>query len=278
VTEWLIGELGKKKLTFVPFGAEKLLGLQPLCPFSPFHHTDMLFTTALTLLSAPLFAVAQYGYGGDTPSSSGAAPAASSTAPAAAVPSAPANTPGNINIDVAFQGKFVFNPSNFSAPNGTKVNFFFPNSPISHSVTQSSFGAPCTYLAAANGSSGGFDSGLQTGKQFTITITDDAKPIWFHCKQQLHCGMGMVGSINAPSTGNTFDAFKSAAVAIGSSEPVESDSGFVSGGVNAQATAAPAATAASAAASTSSKPNSSMKFTVSGGAALIAVAVAFISL
>lgn len=86
----------------------------------------------------------------------------------------------------------------------------------------------------------------------------------------------MVGSINAPSTGNTFDAFKAAAVAIGSSEPKESDSGFVSGGVNAQATAAPAA--AAAAASTSSKPNSSTKFTVGAGAALIAVAVAFISL
>jgi hypothetical protein len=104
----------------------------------------MLFTTALTLLSAPLFAVAQYGYGGGSSTSSGAAPAASSTSPAAAAPSAPANTPGNINVryyfflianmlilcvgqvDVAFQAKFVFNPSNFTAPNGTKVNFYFP--------------------------------------------------------------------------------------------------------------------------------------------------------
>ena len=42
-----------------------------------------------------------------------------------------------------------------------------------HSVTQSSFAAPCTYLAAANGSSGGFDSGIQTSKQFTIQITND---------------------------------------------------------------------------------------------------------
>lgn len=31
VTEWLMGELGKKKLTFVPFGAEKLLGLKTNC-------------------------------------------------------------------------------------------------------------------------------------------------------------------------------------------------------------------------------------------------------
>lgn len=87
--------------------------------------------------------------------------------------------------------------------------------------------------------------------------------------------MGMVGSINAPSTGNTFDAFKAAALAIGSSETTEPDSGFVSGGVNAQATASP--TAASAAAASSSKASSAMKFTVGGGAALIAVALAFVS-
>lgn len=44
---------------------------------------------------------------------------------------------------------------------------------LAHSVTQSSFAEPCTYLAAANGSSGGFDSGLQTAVQFTINITND---------------------------------------------------------------------------------------------------------
>jgi len=234
----------------------------------------MIFAAALTLLSAPLFVVAQYGYG----DSGGATTTASASAPAA-VPSAPANTAGNINIDVAFQGKFIFNPSNVTATNGTKVTFFFPNSPISHSVTQSSFAAPCTYLAAANGAPGGFDSGLQGGKQFTITITDDTKPIWYHCKQVGHCGMGMVGSINAPSSGNTFDAFKAAALAIGSSEVAEPDSGFVGGGVNAQAANAPAATfAAAAAGASSTQPSSAMRFTVGAGAALIAVAVAFVSL
>ena len=35
----------------------------------------------------------------------------------------------------------------------------------------------------------------------------------------LHCGMGMVGSINAPTSGNnTHDAFVAAAKAIGASE------------------------------------------------------------
>ena len=43
--------------------------------------------------------------------------------------------------------------------------------------------------------------------------------IWFHCKQVTHCGLGMVGSINAPSSGQyTFQAFQAAAKAIGSNE------------------------------------------------------------
>jgi len=249
--------------------------------------------TALTLLFAPLLAVAQYDYpppaaptsAPAAASGSSAAAAPSSTAPAAAAaPSAPPNTPGNVNVDVAFNKTFVFNPSNFMAANGTKVNFFFPNSPVPHSVSQSSFAAPCTYLAASGSAPGGFDSGLQVGKQFTITITDDSKPIWFHCKQVGHCGLGMVGSINAPATGNTFDAFKAAALAIGSAEVAETDSGFVSGGVNAQATASPVAAVASAkgsgsgAAPTATKASSAVKFTAGSSAALIVVAAIFVSI
>jgi hypothetical protein len=55
------------------------------------------------------------------------------------------------------------------------VTFFFPNSGIAHSVTQSSFANPCTYLAANGSVSAGFDSGLTQGDQFSITITDDSK-------------------------------------------------------------------------------------------------------
>jgi len=244
----------------------------------------MLFTSAL-LLAVPVLAVAspQYGGGGygggDSSSSTAPAPAASSSAaaPAAsgsAAPTAPADTPGNMNVDVAFQKTFVFHPANITAPKGTSVTFWFPNSPLAHSVTQSSFAAPCTHLDAANGSGAGFDSGLQKAKQFTITITDDTKPIWFHCKMATHCGQGMVGSINAPSTGNTFDNFKAAALQIGSSEPAETDTGFVSGGVNAQATASPAATGSSSAASATPSKSSASRFTVGAGVGLFAVALA----
>ncbi|KAJ8483224.1 hypothetical protein ONZ45_g14673 [Pleurotus djamor] len=190
----------------------------------------MLFKTAATLMTLlPGFAAAQYGYG--APADSGST--STSAAPAAA-PS------GQINV--ADGGNFVFSPANVTASNGTIVNFIFPNpgAGISHSVTQSSFASPCTYLAASSNNSAGFDSGLTAGTTFSITITDDTKPIWFHCKFPTHCGFGMVGSINAPSTGNTHDAFVAAAMAIGSNEATETDNGPVTGGFGAVATAAPA--------------------------------------
>ncbi|KAI0050001.1 hypothetical protein FA95DRAFT_1488002 [Auriscalpium vulgare] len=208
----------------------------------------MKFAAAFAL-AFPFAVQAQYGGAGPVTT---AAPSPTSAA-APAIPSAPPSTSSQMNIDVAPGGKLVFSPANITASNGTTVTFFFPHS-LKHSVSQSSFAEPCTYLAAANSSSaGGFDSGLQSAVQFSITITDDTKPIWFHCKAPSHCGLGMVGSINAPASGNTFDAFQSAALAIGSSEQSETDNGPVTGGVNADATAAPAATFS---ASSSSSPSS----------------------
>jgi len=80
----------------------------------------------------------------------------------------------------------------------------------------------------------------------------------------------MVGSINAPATGNTYDAFKAAALKIGGSQTPETATGVVTGGVNGKATAAPAATAASA----SPSKNSALRFKVGAGAGLFAVALA----
>jgi len=230
----------------------------------------MVFIKALALLVLPCLVVAQYSTEPETygPSSSetetetygpsdtetyletSASPSASPSASASAsatvsapsnVPSAPPNTPGHINIDVGFSQTLTYNPPNITAPNGTLVTFFFPKS-VAHSVTQSSFGEPCTHLAASGDNPEGFDSGLTQATQFTINITNDATPVWYYCKQITHCGQGMVGSINAPSSGNTYEAFKAAALAIGSAEPPETDNGPVTGGVGGVATATPAAT------------------------------------
>jgi plastocyanin len=111
-------------------------------------------------------------------------------------------------------GVFQYTPSNTAAKNGTVVTFRFSGAPGNHTVTQSTFADPCTPVA------GGFDSGwvfippspaLSATPEWNLTITDDSKPIWFFCKQlqpSPHCIAGMVGSINAPSTGNNFAAFQ----------------------------------------------------------------------
>jgi len=191
-----------------------------------------MFSKVVAAFLLPALAAAQ-NYGGPPP-----APASSSAPP---TPSAPANSNGVMNVDVGFNGNFVFNPANLTAPVGTLVTFYFPSS-LAHSVTQSSFAAPCTYLAADNTttppSPAGFDSGLVISSTFTINVTD-TDPIWFHCTQVTHCGLGMVGSINAPATGNnTFAAFQAAAMALGSNAPSQTGPGAI-GGDHGVATALP---------------------------------------
>ncbi len=59
-------------------------------------------------------------------------------------------------------------------------------------------------------------------------------------------------SINAPSTGNTFDAWQAAAVKVGASEQTLQDNGPVIGGIGAVATASPTATASGSSGSSGS--------------------------
>ncbi|RPD65901.1 hypothetical protein L226DRAFT_182948 [Lentinus tigrinus ALCF2SS1-7] len=226
-----------------------------------------MFATAFSLALLPLLAAAnpQYGY---------APPAANPTTQAAAVaPSAPPSTNGQINIDVGAGGNFVFSPTNVTASNGTLVTFFFPAGATPHSVTQGDFANPCQPLAAQGGNSAGFDSGLQNSVQWTLNVTNDQIPIYFFCKAPTHCGLGMVGSINAPSSGNTFDAWQAAAVKVGASEQTLQDNGPVTGGVGAVATATPAATASgsSGSGSSGSSGGSSGAMRVSASGALATV-------
>jgi plastocyanin len=218
-------------------------------------------------LFLPALVGAQYGNPAPATTANGASSAASST-PTFTIP---ASNSTNINVQVAPGGNLVYNPANFSAPNGTVVTFFIPSGP--HSVTQGSFANPCVYLA------NGFDSGLQNSKEFSITITNDQEPIWFFCKNTIHCGLGMTGAINAPTTGNTYAAFLAAAKALGSSEVPLSDSGPVTGGVGALATGAPSAiptgtsgTSTPAASTTTSKPSSSTHLVANSLLALLAAA------
>ncbi|KAF5342689.1 hypothetical protein D9611_001472 [Ephemerocybe angulata] len=118
-------------------------------------------------------------------------------------------------ITVGADGKLEYAPNNIKADVGDFVIFQFK--PKNHTVTRSSFENPCQ-------SNGGFKSGFrpvaadaQHFPTFTIKVHDD-KPIWGYCGQVNHCQSGMVFAINAPDTGNTFDAFLSKAKSSSASD------------------------------------------------------------
>ncbi|KAF7311752.1 hypothetical protein MIND_00185500 [Mycena indigotica] len=112
-------------------------------------------------------------------------------------------------------GIFQFMPNNLTASNGSVITFTFSGIPGNHSVTQSTFAAPCTPFK------GGFDSGwveilanTSTLPTWQLTITSDQIPIWFYCKQKIpapHCNAGMVGGINIKPGPNSLAAFVAAA-------------------------------------------------------------------
>ncbi|KAJ7055973.1 hypothetical protein C8F01DRAFT_1029509, partial [Mycena amicta] len=108
-------------------------------------------------------------------------------------------------------GFLQFSPNTITAANGSVVTFVFSGIPGNHSVTQSTFDAPCTSFK------GGFDSGwvailanTTTLPTWDLTITNDQIPIWFFCKAPLpapHCNAGMVGVINVKPGANSIGAF-----------------------------------------------------------------------
>jgi plastocyanin len=120
-------------------------------------------------------------------------------------------------ITVGGTNGLVYSPSNITANPGDTVTFQFHST--NHTATQSSFAIPCEKLALTSSSGQvGFDSGFMPVSAnatvfptYTIQV-NDTKPIWVYCRQTGHCGKGMVFSVNAAESGNTFEAFQAAAI------------------------------------------------------------------
>jgi plastocyanin len=142
-------------------------------------------------------------------------------------PNSPNPTPAAVQgiehrVKVGENGTLTYNPSRITAnPRDTIVFEFVAKN---HTVTQSSFGAPCRKLALTSTTGQqGFDSGFMpvdasasTPLTFTITV-NDTQPIWVYCRQAQHCGSGMVFAVNSDESTNsdhTFDDFVSLAKAI----------------------------------------------------------------
>jgi plastocyanin len=95
----------------------------------------------------------------------------------------------------------VFTPAEVSAKPGDILQFQF--SQINHTVTQSSFSAPCQPIQASDPTAAGIHSGFvpvtanaPTVMTFDVPI-NDTEPMFIYCAQGPHCQLGMVMAINA---------------------------------------------------------------------------------
>ncbi|KAI8280733.1 hypothetical protein K4K59_008477 [Colletotrichum sp. SAR11_240] len=229
--------------------------------------------TLLALL--PAVAMAQYGYGSDDATDDSSSSSMSmdmsmsmTTTASAAAASSSFSASGTVHVVKVGESGLTFSPNDVKAAVGDTVEFHFY--PKAHSVAQSSFDKPCEPLS--NGTATGFFSGpvpVSSGEGadvFSVKV-EDASPKWFYCATAQHCQGGMVGVINAPSSGGkTVDAYKEAAAKAaknvapastggGSLGPAATGSPSSSGGSGASAsasgTSAASGTAASGSASAS---------------------------
>ncbi|KAF8163565.1 Cupredoxin [Crassisporium funariophilum] len=142
-------------------------------------------------------------------------------------------------VKVGANGGLVFDPTSVTAAVGDTISFQFQGK--NHSVTQSTFPAPCTRQTTP---SLGVDSGFMfvpanatSLPQWTFTVNNATTPLWFFCAQTIpvsHCQSGMVFAVNAPPS-KTFAQFQAAAKASGGNSttpgaPAASGSPGVTGG------------------------------------------------
>ncbi|WVW78671.1 hypothetical protein I302_100631 [Kwoniella bestiolae CBS 10118] len=180
-------------------------------------------------------------------------------------------------INVAPNKSLTFEPAEVKAELGDVIEFKFLAG--NHTVTQSTFAAPCT--------NAGFNSGQIPGNPDLPTsysiLVNDTKPIWVYCGTGQHCQNGMVmanvpspfimlltshvSQVNAPAEGNTFAAFQANAAgggnataagnSTGSASSLPSGSSAPSAGVSGSASASATAADSSASASASSSNETS---------------------
>ena len=129
------------------------------------------------------------------------------------VPGASPVVPGTAathSVSVGGPVGLIFDPPQLQAAVGDTVIFTFRSQ--NHTVTQSAFETPCDPLA------GGMDSGFQQNPNNTVNPPPQVAmqvtvgtPLWFYCRQNNHCGKGMVFSIN-PTNDKTHAMFQSLAI------------------------------------------------------------------
>ena len=193
---------------------------------------------------------------------------------ALAIAAATSASAANIQVQVG-NGALAFNPNSVTANVGDTISFVFY--PKNHTVTQSSFAAPCEPLAS------GIDSGFQpvaanatSVPSFSMTV-NVTTPLWFFCHQTGHCESGMVFAVN-PTPNKTFDAFQATANASSSNGTPPSNSSSPSSPAGSGTTAgSPTGTGSSPSSSTSSTSKSNSAITTGARAGGLLAAVGFVA-
>jgi len=180
-------------------------------------------------------------------------------------------------------GGLAFDPTEVTAAAGDTLSFQFQGK--NHTVTQSTFAAPCQRMTTpVQGVDSGFmpvAAGATSLPQWTITVQNASAPLWFFCAQTGHCADGMVFAVN-PTPEKSFAMFQAAAKAGGNSTTGSSTSstatstgagtGGAAGTIGTTGTGASTSTAPSA-------TNSSGAMRIGGAAAGVMTAAAiFVSL
>ncbi|KAF8194223.1 hypothetical protein BJ912DRAFT_959825 [Pholiota molesta] len=112
----------------------------------------------------------------------------------------------NHSVVVGQNNQLTFEPNTLTGVQaGDFVSFKFVSK--NHTVTQSTFAAPCAVK------DGGVNSGYipvaanaTAFPEWTIQIDNATSPLWFFCEQGAHCKAGMVFAIN-PTADKSFSAF-----------------------------------------------------------------------
>jgi len=167
------------------------------------------------------------------------------------------------NVTVGENGTLTYDPSSITGVQaGDTVAFKFVAK--NHTLTQSTFTAPCT--PKTGGVNSGFipvAAGATTFPQWTIQIDNVTAPLWFYCAQAQHCESGMVFAIN-PTADKSFDAFLNTAKGLTTTNST-STTGTTAGTTAGTAGTNPAITtpSGSSSGSAASPSNSSGAFTIS---------------
>lgn len=155
--------------------------------------------STLTLAALSIVGVVAQ-YGNSAPAATSAAVGDVSSTVSAATSASTAATAAGVQVHVvqvgSNNGSLVYSPNNVVAAVGDMVQFQF--GPANHTVTQSTFDAPCTPIKTVAGIFSGFMPVKATDTEIPTysILVNNTTPIWLYCSQAKHCQKGMVMVIN----------------------------------------------------------------------------------